>query len=75
MSFQSAYSLELKQYVTPKEAFDFSCSPIGTPNHLTDAKMFQCGEKCSFKLTTRFIVSSSIKIMFISYVLIISYYI
>lgn len=23
MSFQSAYSLELKQYVTPKEAFDF----------------------------------------------------
>ena len=51
MSFQSAYSLELKQYVTPKEAFDFSCSPIGTPNHLTDAKMFQCGEKCSFKLT------------------------
>ena len=26
MSFQSAYSLELKQYVTPKEAFDFSCS-------------------------------------------------
>ena len=51
MSFQSAYSLELKQYVTPKEAFDFSCSPIGTPNHLTDAKMFQCGENCSFKLT------------------------
>lgn len=47
MSFQSAYSLELKQYVTPKEAFDFSCSPIGTPNHLTNAKMFQCGEKCS----------------------------
>lgn len=51
MSFQSAYSLELKQYVTPKKAFDFSCSPIGTPNHLTDTKMFQCGEKCSFKLT------------------------
>lgn len=51
MSFQSAYSLELKQHVTPKEAFDFSCSLIGTPNHLTDAKKFQCGEKCSFKLT------------------------
>ena len=51
MSFQSAYSLELKQYVTPKEAFDFSCLPIGTPKHLTDAKKFQCGEKCSFKLT------------------------
>lgn len=51
MSFPSAYSLELKTDLTAKEAYDFSRTPIGSSHHLTDAKKFQCGEKCPFKLT------------------------
>ena len=43
MSFQSAYSLELKQHVTPKEAFDFSCSLIGTPLIITDTLLSMIG--------------------------------
>lgn len=51
MSFPSAYSLELETVLNAKKAHDYSCYPIGSPNHLSDAKKFQCGEKCSFKLT------------------------
>lgn len=51
MSFPSAYSLELKKDLSAKEAYDFSCSSIDSSYHLTDAKQFQCGENCSFKLT------------------------
>lgn len=51
MSFPSAYSLELGTDLSAKEAYDFSRTPVGSPHHLTDAKKFQCGEKCPFKLT------------------------
>ncbi|MCF2565193.1 hypothetical protein JQM70_01285 [Streptococcus pasteurianus] len=51
MSFPSAYSLELKIDLSAKEAYDFSRTPVGSSHRLTDAKQFQCGEKCSFKLT------------------------
>lgn len=51
MSFPSAYSLELKTDSTAKDAYDFSRSPVDSSHHLTDAKKFQCGEKCPFKLT------------------------
>lgn len=51
MSFPSAYSLELRTDLSAKEAYDFSRTPAGSSHHLTDAKKFQCGEKCSFKLT------------------------
>ncbi|GAY70619.1 hypothetical protein FMV2238Y02_03240 [Streptococcus canis] len=51
MSFPSAYSLELKTDLSAKEAYDFSRAPVGSSHHLTDAKKFQCGKKCSFKLT------------------------
>lgn len=51
MSFPSAYSLELKTDLTAKEAYDFSLTPVGSSHYLTDAKKFQCGEKCPFKLT------------------------
>lgn len=51
MSFPSAYSLELGTDSSAKEAYDFSRTPVGSPHHLTDAKKFQCGEKCPFKLT------------------------
>lgn len=51
MSFPSAYSLELKTDLSAKEAYDFSRTPVGSSHRLTDAKQFQCGEKCSFKLT------------------------
>lgn len=51
MSFPSAYSLELGIDLSAKEAYDFSRTPVGSSYHLTDAKMFQCGENCPFKLT------------------------
>ncbi|MFS1664489.1 hypothetical protein [Streptococcus sp. zg-JUN1979] len=51
MSFPSAYSLELSTDLSAKEAYDLSCSPVGSFNRLTDAKKFQCSEKCLFKLT------------------------
>lgn len=51
MSYPSAYSLELKRPLSAKEAFDYSRLPIDQPNHLQDAKLFQCGENCGFKLT------------------------
>ncbi|MCU0081774.1 hypothetical protein [Streptococcus danieliae] len=46
MSFPFAYSLELETDLTAEKAHDYSCNQI-----LTDAKNFQCGENCSFKLT------------------------
>ena len=51
MSFPSAYSIELRTDLSAKEVYDFSRTPVGSPHHLTDAKKFQCGERCSFKLT------------------------
>lgn len=51
MSFPSAYSIELRTDLSAKEVYDFSRTPVGSPYHLTDAKKFQCGERCSFKLT------------------------
>lgn len=51
MSFPSAYSLELGKTVSAKEAHDYSLLPFGHPEHLEQAKQFQCSENCSFKLT------------------------
>lgn len=51
MSFPTAYSLELKQELTAKEAHDFSLLPLGNPNRLSDRYQFQCSKSCSFKLT------------------------
>ncbi|HEQ4879734.1 TPA: hypothetical protein VG514_000459 [Streptococcus pyogenes] len=53
MSFPSAYSLELGIDLSAKEAYDFSRTPVGSSYHLTDAKMFQCGEKYTFYSKTK----------------------
>lgn len=49
MKFTTAYSLELETDLSSEEAYNLSL--VNSTYHLTDAKKFQCGKNCSFKLT------------------------
>lgn len=51
MSYKTAWSLELETDIEAKEAHNRSLLKNGNCRKINDAKKFQCGEKCDFKLT------------------------